>query len=107
MTKQELRNHILQQLGVIGAGETATAEDAELVETVIDNCQDELEQLEVALWSVDDVPGYAIESFTHYCKGSLTAFGQEYDPRIKAMALASLRYLTADKRSGVGKATYY
>lgn len=107
MTKEQLRDHILRQLGVLGAGETATAEDAELVETVIDNCQDELEQLEVALWPVDDVPGYAIESFTLYCKASLTAFGQEYDPRLKEMGLRSLRYLTADKRSGVGKATYY
>lgn len=107
MTKEQLRDHILQQLGVLGAGETATAEDAELVENVIDNCQDELEQLEVALWPVDDVPGYAIESFTLYCKASLTAFGQEYDPGLKDLGLRQLRYLTADKRSSVGKACYY
>lgn len=107
MTKEQLRDHILRQLGVIGAGETATAEDAELVETVIDNCQDELEQLEVALWPVDDVPGYAIESFCAYVKTSLTAFGQDYDPRLKALALAQLRMVTADRRSGVGRATYY
>ena len=107
MTKAELRDHILQQLGVLGAGESATADDAQLVETVIDNCQDELEQLEVALWPVDDVPGYAIESFVLYCKASLQAFGQEYDPSLKALGLRQLRYLTADRRSGVGKATYY
>jgi hypothetical protein len=107
MTKAELRDHILRQLGVIGAGEAPTAEDAALVETVIDNCQDELEQLEVALWPADDVPGYAIESFVLYCKASLTAFGQEYDPRLKQLALAQLRYLTADRRSGVGRATYF
>lgn len=107
MTKEQLRDHILRQLGVLGAGETAIAEDAELVEQVIDNCQDELEQLEVALWPVDDVPGYAIESFCLYCKASLSAFGQEYDPRMKALGLSQLRYLTADKRSGVGKATYF
>jgi hypothetical protein len=107
MTKEQLRDHILRQLGVLGAGETATADDATLVETVIDNCQDELEQLEVALWPADDVPGYAIESFTLYCKSSLTAFGQEYDLASKAVALAQLRMLTADRRSGIGKATYY
>lgn len=107
MTKEQLRDHILQQIGVLGAGETATAEDAELVENVIDNCQDELEQLEVALWPVDDVPGYAIESFTLYCKASLTAFGQEYDPALKRLGLSQLRYLTSDKRSGVGRAVYY
>jgi hypothetical protein len=42
MTKAELRDHILRQLGVLGAGDDATAEDATLVEAVIDNCQDEL-----------------------------------------------------------------
>ena len=107
MTKSELRDHILRQLGVIGSHETATTEDATLVEDVIDNCHDELEQLEVALWSVDDVPGYAIESFVLYCKASLTAFGQEYDPRLKSLGLKQLRYVTADRRSGVGRATYY
>lgn len=107
MTKEQLRDHILRQLGVLGAGDTATAEDADLVETVIDNCQDELEQIEVALWPVDDVPGYAIESFTLYCKASLTAFGQEYDPALKDLGLRQLRYLTADKRSGVGRADYF
>jgi hypothetical protein len=107
MTKAELRDHILRQLGVLGAADTASADDATLVETVIDNCQDELEHMEVALWPVDDVPGYAIESFCLYCKASLTAFGQEYDPRLKDLALRQLRYVTADRRSGAGTATYY
>src|SRR5688572_9228271 len=107
MTKGELRDHILQQLGVLGAGDTATADDAVLMETIIDNCQDELEQLEVALWPVDDVPGYAIESFCQYVKSSCSAWGQDYDPKLKALGLSQLRYLTADRRSGAGKATYY
>jgi hypothetical protein len=107
MTKAELRDHILRQLGVLGAADDATAEDAALTEAVIDNCQDELEQLEVALWSADDVPGYAIESFVLYCKSSLAAFGQEYDPRLKGLALAQLRMLTADRRAGVGRANYF
>lgn len=107
MTKEQLRDHILRQLGVLGAGDTATAEDAELVETVIDNCQDELEQLEIALWSVDDVPAYAIEPFCLYVRSSLTAFGQEYDENGRERAEFRLRKLTADKRSGVGKATYF
>lgn len=107
MTKEQLRDHILRQLGVIGAVDTPSAEDAELMETIIDNCQAELEQLEVALWSVDDIPAYAIESFCLYAKASVTAFGQEYDPRTKALGLAQLRMLTADRRAGVGRATYY
>lgn len=107
MTKAELRNHILRQLGVLGAMDTATAEDATLMETIIDNCQDELEQMEVATWGADDVPGYAIESYCHYVKASCTAWGQEYDPRLKKLALDQLRYITADKRAGVGRACYF
>ena len=107
MTKAELRDHILRQLGVIGAVDTATAEDADLMETIIDNCQSELEQMEVATWPVTDVPGYAIESFCLYVKASCSAWGQEYDPMTKELALRQLRYITADRRSGVGRATYF
>jgi hypothetical protein len=77
------------------------------METIIDNCQDELEQMEVATWGADDIPGYAIEAFCLYCKASTTAFGQEYDPRLKKLGLDQLRYITADKRAGVGRACYY
>ena len=107
MTKEQLRDHILRQLGVLGAADTADAEDASLMETIIDNCQGELEQLEVALWPADDVPAYAIEGFTLYCKSSFTAWGQEYDPRQKELGLRQLRSLTADRRHGVGRATYF
>src|SRR5688500_18896146 len=108
MTKAELRDHILRQLGVLGAADTAKAEDAVFIETVIDNAQDELEQLEVALWTVDDVPGYAIESFVAYCVPMAgPAYGYPADLNVKAVALSHLRHLTADRRSTTGRATYY
>lgn len=107
MTKEHLRDHLLRQLGVLGAGQTATADDAELVEQIIDNCQSELEQLEIALWPVDDVPNYAVESFVLYCKGSTTAFGMEYDPALREFAKKQLRELTADRRTDTGTATYF
>lgn len=107
MTKAQLRDHILRQLGVIGVGEDPTADDATMVETVIDNCQDELEQLEVALWTTSDIPAYAVEGMTTYCKASLTAFGQEYDPRMRELGLMRLRQVTQDRRSGTGTACYF
>ena len=107
MDKQEFRDHMLRQLGVIGAAETASAEDAVLAETIIDNCHNELEQQEVALWSVDDIPPYAVESFAMYCKGSCTAWGQDYDPRLQELAIRRLRTITADKRAGSGSACYF
>lgn len=107
MTKEELRDHILRQLGVVGAEETPTSADAELCETIIDNCHDELEQLEVASWSVDDIPPFAVESLTLYVKASCQAWGQDYDPRNQELALRRLRYITADRRNGVGRANYF
>jgi hypothetical protein len=35
-TKAQLRNRVLRELGVLAAGETATAEDAQVVEEMID-----------------------------------------------------------------------
>ena len=107
MTKEELRNHILQQLGIYGVGEDVSDDDASLVETVIDNCHAELEALEVASWSLDDVPGHVVESFCAFVKPSLTAFGQDYDPAAKQVALAQLRTVTQDRRSGTGRACYF
>jgi hypothetical protein len=107
MTKAQLRDHILRQLGVIGAVDTATAEDAELMETIIDNCHDELAQMEVALWTTDDIPAYAVEGLTSFCKASCQAWGQEYNPALREIGLRRLREVTADRRSGVGRAEYF
>lgn len=107
MTKAELRNHILRQLGVLGAGQTANADDAALIEQIIDNCQAELEQMEVALWPVDSIPDYAVEAFTMYVTSTVTAFGNQADLGQKMMALRMLRALTVDRRSSVGKANYF
>ena len=107
MTKAELRDHILRQLGVIGAVDTATAEDAALMETIIDNCHDELTQLEVALWDTTDIPAYAVEGLTLFCKASAQAWGQEYSPQLRELGLRRLREVTADRRSGTGTACYF
>jgi hypothetical protein len=107
MTKEEFRDHCLRQIGVIGAAETASAEDAELMETIIENCHAELEQQEVALWSVDDIPAYAVEGLVTYCKASANAWGLDYDPRLQELGLRRLRTVTADKRAGTGSANYF
>ena len=108
MTRAELVNHLLRQLGVLGIGGAATSADFDFAGTVVDNAQDELEQLEVALWTVDDVPGYAIEPFVRYCAPmAAPAFGAPIDGNVKQLALAELRSLTADARHGVATANYF
>ncbi|MEN3973111.1 hypothetical protein WJS89_10565 [Sphingomicrobium sp. XHP0235] len=107
MNKAQLRDHVLQQLGVLGAGQNASAEDAALIETIIDNVQDKLEHLGVALWPVTDVPGYAIEDFTGMVASRVSAFGQTPDLIKERYHERELRRLTNDPRHGVGKAEYF
>lgn len=107
MTPEEFRDHLAENLGIKGDGNTLSADRANYLETIINNCHDELEQLSVALWPVSDIPGYAVESFADYCAASIGRFGRSRDPGLKVAALAELRYLTHDKRHGSGCAVYY
>jgi len=107
MTLAEFRDHLAKNIGLKSEGNALSAERASYLETVIENCQGELEQLNVALWPSSDIPAYAVESFVIYCRGSISAFGFDPDPQLKAMGLMQLRYLTADGQTGVGKAEYF
>jgi hypothetical protein len=107
VTLEEFRNHLAENLGIKGDGNTLSADRANYLDTLIGNCQAELEQLEVALWPSSDIPAYAVESFVDYCKASVSRFGMDRNPGLKAAALAEIRYLTADSRHGVGKAEYF
>jgi hypothetical protein len=107
VTLEEFRNHLAENLGIKGDGNTLSSDRANYLETLIGNCQGELEQLEVALWPSSDIPAYAVESFVDYCAASVSRFGRTRDPVLKATALLELRYLTADPRHGVGTAEFF
>lgn len=107
MTKDELATYILQLHGVVGAGQTPSADDFNLVKQTMDNCHGELEQLEIALWPVTDIPDYAAESFAVFVEATLTAWGKEVNLVKREMAESRLRKLTADRRHSVGKAQYF
>jgi monoamine oxidase len=107
MTLDEFRDHLAENLGIKGDGNALSADRANYLETLITNCQAELEQKEVALWPSSDIPAYAVESFVDYCKASVSRFGMDRDPVLKELALMELRSLTADPRHGTGKACYF
>lgn len=107
MNLEQFRDHLATNIGVKARGNALSSDDANYLETVIENCQGELEQLSVALWPVDDIPPYAVESFVIYCRGSISRFGFDPDPSLKALGLMQLRYLTADQRMGTGTACYF
>lgn len=110
MTLAELRNHLLSHIGVLGVGEAASAEDAELAETVLTNCHAELEQIGVALWMLEDTPSYAIEGLMFFAAPSLAGYHgkrDEFPMQLKAVGLRMLRELTADRRTAPGTACYF
>lgn len=107
MTLEEFRDHLAENLGIKGDGNTLSSDRANYLETLIANCQAELEQIEVALWPSSDIPGYAVESFADYCAASVSRFGRDRNPMLKTAALQELRYLTADPRHSTGKADYF
>lgn len=74
MNLEQLREHILQFIGVKGVGKASSPEDAELAETVLTNCHAELERLNLAPWALSAVPTYAIEGLTIYTAPSLAGF---------------------------------
>jgi hypothetical protein len=107
MNLEQFRDHLAEAIGVLGEGNALSANRANYLERVIENCHGELEQLSVALWPVDDIPAYAVESLVIYCKATISRFGLDPSPDLKALGLMQLRYLTADARVGVGQADYF
>lgn len=69
-TKAEVRNKVLYELGLLSRGQTATAEDADDIEAAIDEVQDELVALDIAVFDVDvSIPAYLVNSFVSMVAG--------------------------------------
>lgn len=110
MTLEELRDHLLGHLGVLGIGAAASADDAAHATTVLTNAHGTLQKLNVALWTLDDVPDWAIEAFVKYAAPmAAPRFGlaEQYPMINQRVALAELRELTSDGRTPPAKACYY
>jgi hypothetical protein len=60
-TLAQLRNRVLQELGVLSGTETATAEDADLVDTVIADIHDMLDREVYLTWVSSAIPSTVME----------------------------------------------
>ena len=115
MTLAELRDKVLQRIGVLAAGEIASAEDAALTEAALRGAQAELDMLGIALWTLDDVPEYAVGSLIRMVLpevgpafGVVAVNGLPLDEGYREMAIRRLRILTADPApSAPGKTEYF
>ena len=69
-TKAEVRNKVLFELGILSRGQTATAEDASDIEAAIDEVQDELVALDMAVFDPDvSIPAYLVNAFVSMVAG--------------------------------------
>jgi hypothetical protein len=76
LTKAQLRNRVLQHLGVLGAGQTANAEDADLVDEAIDAAHERLRKLGLVPFATSAVPPWAQIPLRDFVAGDVAqAFG--------------------------------
>jgi hypothetical protein len=96
ITKAVLRNRVLLHLTVLGAGETASAEDATLVDDAIDGENAVLQALGVSTWGTDAIPDEVAEPLKRYMAGRLaSSFGKGDGEALAQIALGDLRSITA------------
>jgi hypothetical protein len=114
-TKAQLRNRVLQELGVLAGAETANADDAALVDAVIEDQHAMLDREILVTWSTSAIPDTVMEPLVLLvaarCAGR---FGLPADRRQELLLLhdasmSQLRVQTAaDTRPGATiPAVYY
>lgn len=97
-TKNELALRLLRKLGVVGAGQTASADDLLIAEEKIVAAHDTLVSMNRARWTLNDVPGYAAEG---YVLMALPFAGPEFGQPADAGAMAAgMRLIAAGASLG-------
>lgn len=65
-TVSDLRDKVLKKLAILGNGQTASADDAQIVEDAINELHEELEERGLAYWgSVTDMTNAVIPHFVY------------------------------------------
>lgn len=76
LTKAQLRSRVLEHLGVLAAGQSATAEDAALVDEAIDSAHERLRKFGLAPFATSAIPPWAQVPLRDYVAGDVgRAFG--------------------------------
>ena len=76
MTRAEMIAKVLQDLGVLAAGQSATSEDADKVGKALDACWSELRTLGYAPFATSAIPEWAQNGFGDYVAAEVKpAFG--------------------------------
>lgn len=108
-TREQLATRALNKLGVVGAGQTAAAEDLAVVDDSLDSIMSDLATRGVWVWgdpdAIDD------DAFEHLAvilaNANATEFGEPEDEQKRLMAEARLRQLQVTFLSGQPLAVDY
>lgn len=108
-TRQELVLRALQELGVVGAGRSASAEDAKLVDNEVDPMFDNLALREVWQWGdPDQIDDSAFTNLAKWLANSVARpFGAAPDENVRLLAEQNLRELKPVFLSGQPQRTEY
>jgi len=91
-TANDVMTRVLQNIGVLATGESATAEDDALVTPIITNKYAELQRLGVAPFALSAVPEWAFEGVVLFVAAAAApAFGRPLDASMAEYGLGLLR----------------
>lgn len=101
-TKAELRNKVLQKLGIIGAGETPSSDDQTLVEEAYDSAYVYLRSLHLVSWgSSDDIPTYAVNPVRNYVASQVAnEYGKNRNVEEERQSIIELASVLANDTDG-------
>ena len=111
--KVVLRERILQHLGVVGAGQVPSSEDAEIVNEAIDISFAKLRKMNVAPFFIEAIPEWAQDSmrdYVAYMVAGTFGVGPQKTTQLyqeQQLALASLRLQVASEVSSEPVPTRY
>lgn len=66
LTKAQFRDRVLEHMGILAAGQSASAEDAEIVEEAIDSAHDQLRKFGLAPFATSAIPAWAQPGLRSY-----------------------------------------
>lgn len=108
-SRQELIDRALEELGVISAGQTASAEDVAVIENEIDVVMSDLSTRDVYQWG--DPDEFDNDAFIHLAlilaNSKARPFGVPYDDNLRLRCEARLRQLQPILLSGQPQSVDY
>lgn len=109
ISREQLVNRSLRKLGVIGAGQAASAEDFAVVNEVVQPIMDDLGTRSIYFWGdpdqIDDASSeHLAEILANSCAKD---FGKAPDENVRLLAERRLRELNVQMLSGQNQTTDY